>query len=116
MVRLPKLLPLPERVVFQIPPNTQTASGGWTDTWSDAVTNVPAMITPISTGEFALDDKIQTEMMYQIIIPADTKGVTDEQRIIWKTKTLYITGIMPEIANNGIQLITARERKYTAEE
>jgi hypothetical protein len=31
---------------------------------------------------------------------------------IWKGHELYFTAVMPEVAENGVQIITAREQQF----
>ena len=111
-MNIPHYIKLPDRITLQDPPDVQTAGGGWTDDWTSFKSNVKAAVIPTNAEEFVIGEKLQTVMMYSVIIEASVKGVVPEQRILWGAHELYITGVMPEIAGNGVQVVTARERQY----
>ena len=93
-------------------PDTQTAAAGWHDEWPIFKTNVAAKVIPVNAEEIMLDDRPQAELVYSILVSASIDGLESSMRILWKNKELYITAIMPEVNNNGVQIITARERQY----
>jgi head-tail adaptor len=110
-MRVPHYQPFPHRITIQNPPQLRTRAGGYTDDWTTVATNVKAMVIPTSSEEYVIEDRPQTVMLYSILVATEVTGIVEEQRIIWNTLELYVTGIIPEINQNGVQVIMASERK-----
>lgn len=111
-MNIPHYFKFGEHITLQNPPNTQTAAGGWNDEWTTFKTDVDAEVIPTAAEEFVIADKLQTVMMYSILVKASVAGITPEMRVLWRDRELYITGIMPEVGKNGVQILTAKERQY----
>lgn len=84
------------------------------DDWITALTNVKALVIPTGAEETVNGDKLQTVMVYAILVDNDVDGITPEQRVLWNGLELYIRGVVPEIENNGVQVIYASEEKKRA--
>jgi head-tail adaptor len=115
VTRIPLYLDLPDVIEIQSKPDDATTGGGWENRWPTFAEHVRAEVIPTNAEEVIIGDRPQAEIVYSIIIPAKVKGLLSSMRIIWKTRELYITAIMPEIAENGVQIVTARERQYDPE-
>ena len=109
---IPRYIYFGDRIDIESEPDEQTAAAGWLDSWPTFAQNVQAQVIPTNAEEVMVGDRPQAELVYSIIVPASVKGLESSMRIIWKNKELYITAIMPEVNNNGLQIITARERQY----
>ena len=114
-MRIPVYLDLPDVIEIQSKPEDATVGGGWADRWPTFAEHVRAEVIPTNAEEVIIGDRPQAEIVYSIIIPASVKGLLSSMRIIWQKRELYITAIMPEIAENGVQIVTARERQYDPE-
>ena len=111
-MRLPIYLGLGDVIDIYSKPDQQTASGGWTDEWPLFAEHVACDIVPTSAQEVNIDDRMQTQLIYEIILPASLKGLLSSMMAKWKGHELYFTAIMPEVAENGVQIVNARERLY----
>ena len=112
MKGIPRYLRLPDTIDIESKPDEQTAAGGWEDEWPAFASHVEARVIPTNAEEVMIGDRPQAELVYSIIVKAAIKGLESSMRIIWEQRELYITAIMPEVSNNGMQIITARERQY----
>lgn len=111
-MRIPHYIYLGDTITIQSKPDEQTAGSGWLDEWPVFADNVKASVIPTNAEEVMVGDRPQAEIVYSIIVPSSLRGLESSMRIIWESRELYITAIMPEVAQNGLQIITARERQY----
>jgi hypothetical protein len=112
ILRLPRFIYFGDTIDIESKPDEQTAGSGWLDEWPTFLSNVPAKVIPTNAEEIIVGDRPQAEIVYSLILKSDVRGLESSMRVIWKNRELYITAIMPEVDNNGLQIITARERQY----
>lgn len=110
-MNIPHYQNYPHRITIQNPPQVKTRAGGYTDSWTTFKTNVKALVIPTNAEEFVVGDKLQTTMLYSILIEHEVEGIVEEQRILWGGLELYVMGVVPEINHNGVQIVYATERK-----
>jgi hypothetical protein len=111
-LRLPLYFGFGDVIDIYSKPDIQTASGGWTDDWPVFAQHVNCDVIPTGANETMIGDHYQTEIMYSVVVPVSVRGILSSMMAIWKGHELYFTAVMPEVAENGVQIITAREQQF----
>jgi len=100
---------LRHRIVIQSYTPAIAGDGSNTRNFSEFAT-VFAWVRPVSANEILKNnsDKIQQEISHVVTIRF-LDGVLGKMRVIWETKTLEITGVVPDRTNEKMIQLTCRE-------